>query len=234
MLVRTVRMLAWIWLIAACSLILISHASTWYRGGSAALWELLGPHIIINSIAVGLTLAPAFFLSRLAKGLQEKKRGKILRSAAALLVSVTAVALIALLPVTPEGNNPQHAGENGKAKEYRAQSIRVKDRSAAMYQYTDHSPTPFSGPVGNEGIPESIQIGDVITVNGHTIRAQHILVKKILSAIRYGNQILGKAGDTQCVITESPENLPSDDKSAARDRLWIVVEKCDPIAVATH
>jgi len=234
MLVRTVRMLAWVWLIAACSLILIGHASTWYRGGSAALWELFGPHIVTNSIAMGLTLAPAFFLSRLARGLQEKNRGKILRSTAALVVSVTAVALIVLLPITPEGNNSQHAGENGKAREYQAQSIRVKDQSAAMYQYNDHSLTPSSGPVGNEGIPESIRIGDVITVNGHTIRAQHILVKEILSDIHYGGQVLGKAGDTQCVITESPENLPSADKSAARDRVWIVVEKCDPIAVATH
>lgn len=234
MLVRAVRMLAWVWLIVACSLILISHTSAWYRGGSAALWELLGPHIVINTIAVGLTLAPAFFLSRLARSLQEKNRGKILRSAAALFVSVTAVALIAWLPVTREGNKPQHAEENGKTREHQAQSIRVKDQSAAMYQYKDHPLTPSYGPVGNEGIPESIQIGDVITVNGHTIRAQHIIVKEVLSDISYGGQVLGKAGDTECVITESPENLPSADQSAARDSLWIVVEKCDPIAVAPH
>jgi hypothetical protein len=223
-------MLAWVWLIAACSLILIGHASTWYRGGSAALRELFGPYIITNSIAVSLALAPAFFLSRLARGLQEKNRGKILLSAAALVVSVAALALMVLLPVTLEGNKSQHAEEeNGKAREYQAQSIRVKDRSAAMYQYKDHS---LTGPMGNEEIPESIQIGDVVTVNGKTIRAQHILVKEILSDIRYGGQVLGKTGDTQCVITESPENFPSADKSAARDRLWIVVEKCDPITVA--
>lgn len=231
MLVRTVRILAWVWLIAACSLILIGHALTWYRGGSAALGELFGPHIITNSIAVGLALAPAFFLSRLATGLEEKKRGKILLSVAALVVSVAAVAFVVLLPLTLEGNKSQHAGEDVKAREYQAQSIRVKDRSAAMYQYKDHS---LTGPVGNDEIPESIQIGDVITANGQTIRAQHILVKEILSDIRYGGQVLGKTGDTQCVITESPENFPSADKSAARDRLWIVVEKCDPIAVATH
>jgi hypothetical protein len=231
MLVRTVRILAWVWLIAACSLILIGHALTWYRGGSAALGELFGPHIITNGIAVGLALAPAFFLSRLARGLEEKKRGKILLTAAALVVSVAAVAFVVLLPLTLEGNKSQHAGEDVKAREYQAQSIRVKDRSAAMYQYKDHS---LTGPVGNDEIPESIQIGDAITINGQTIRAQHILVKEILSDIRYGGQVLGKTGDTQCVITESPENLPSTDKNAARDRLWIVVEKCDPIAVATH
>lgn len=224
MLVRTVKMLAWVWLIAVCSLILIGHASTWYRGGSAALEDLFGPHIIANSIAVGLALAPAFFLSRLARGLQQKNRGKILLSSAALVVSVAAVALIVLLPVALEANK-------SKAREYQAQSIRVQDQSVAMYQYKDHS---LTGPVRNEGIPESIQIGDVITINGKTIQAQHILVKEILSDIRYGGQVLGKAGNTQCVITESPEDFPPSDKNAERDRLWIVVEKCNPIAVATH
>ena len=94
----------------------------------------------------------------------------------ALVCSVTTVALIALLPISLQWNELQNAREGGKAREYEAQSIRVKDHSATMYQYKDQSTATSSGPVGNEGIPESIQIGDAITVDGHTIRAKHILV----------------------------------------------------------
>lgn len=234
MLVRAVRALAWVWLCAACALILVGSASTWYQGGSGALWDLFGSHIVSNVLVFSITLAPAFFLYKLAGRIQEKNRGKILRSAAALVGSVTAVALIALLPVVLERSDMKQARENGKAREYEAQSIRVKDHSATMYQYKDHRLTTSANPVEQVGIPDSIQIGDAITVDGKTIRAKHILVKEILSDINYGGQVLGKTGETQCVIVESLEDLPSIDESAARERLWVMVDNCVPIAVATQ
>ena len=110
----------------------------------------------------------------------------------------------------------------------------MKDQSATLYQYNADVIRPSLGPVGTVGIPESIQIGDAITVNGHTLRAQHILVKEILSDINYDGHVLGKAGETQCVIVESLKNLPDADQSDTRDRLWIVVEKCVPNAAATQ
>lgn len=234
MLAHAVTVLAWMWLFAACAVILFASAVPWYRGGFAALWELVSPHLVINCVFVGLTLAPALFLATLARGIHEKHRGKILRSAAALLVSVIALTLIALVPVRLAKTETQQARQTGKAREYEAQSIRVKDQSATLYQYNAHSIRPSFGPVGAAGIPESIQIGDAITVNGHTLRAQHILVKEILSDISYGGQVLGKAGEAQCVIVESLENLPDADESDTRDRLWIVVERCVPIAAATQ
>lgn len=232
MLVHTVRALAWIWLFAACSLILGGYASTWHQQGFSALWKLLGPQNVVNLIAVGCTLAPAYFFHKLAGGIQEKNRGKILRATGALLISVIAVALISLLPVMLEGNNSKHARENGKAREYEAQLIRVKDHSATMYHYKDNLMTTSSGSAGGGGIPETVQIGDTITVDGNTIRVTHILVKEILSDTNYGGQVLGKTGDTQCVVVESLENLPYVDNSAAREHLWIMVENCVPIAVA--
>ena len=234
MLARAIKVLAWIWLFAACTVILVASAPPWYQGGFAALWELVGPDLVINCVLVGLTLAPALFLATLATGIHDKHRGKILGSAAALLVSVTAGILIILVPARLAKNEAQQARQAGKAREYEAQSIRVKDQSATLYQYNSHSTSPSVGPVGTVGIPESIRIGDAITVNGHTLRAQHILVKEILSDINYGGHVLGKAGEAQCVIVESRENLPEADQSDTRDRLWIVVEKCIPIAAATQ
>lgn len=234
MLARAVKVLAWMWLFAVCAVILVASASPWYQGGFAALWELVGPHLVINFVFVGLTLAPALFLVTLARGIHEKHRGKILGSAAALLVSVTAVTLIILVPVWLAKNETQQARQTGKAREYEVQSIRVKDQSATLYQYNAHFGTPSVGPVGTVGIPESIQIGDAITVNGHTLRARHILVKEILSDINYDGHVLGKAGETQCIIVESLKNLPDADQSDQHDRLWIVVEKCVPIAAATQ
>lgn len=232
-LVRFVRALAWSWFFAAWVLILVGYASTWYRGGFGALRELLGSHILTNFIAVSLTLAPAFFLYKLARGIQEKHRGKILRSAVALVVNIAALSVITLLPLALERDNTNKTAENGKAREYEAQSIRVKDQSATMYQYQDHAMTTLSDPAGNAGIPEMIRIGDAITVDGHTIRVKHILVKEIVSDINYDGQVFGKAGDAQCVVMESPENLPYEDESAARERLWITVENCAPIDVTS-
>ncbi len=234
MLVRAVRVLAWVWFFAACAVILVASASPWYQGGFAAFWELVSPHLVINGVLVGLTLAPALFLATLARGIHEKHRGKILGSAVALLVSVTALTLITLLPVRLAKNETEQARQTRKAREYEAQSIRVKDQSATLYQYNADVIRPSLGPVGTVGIPESIQIGDAITVNGHTLRAQHILVKEILSDINYDGHVLGKAGETQCVIVESLKNLPDADQSDTRDRLWIVVEKCVPNAAATQ
>lgn len=233
-LVLALRVLAWMWLFAACTVIVVASASPWYQGGFAALWELVSPHLVLNGVLVCLTLAPALFLATLAKGIHEQHRGKILSSAAALLASVTAVALIILLPVGLAKNETQQARKTGKAREYEARSIRVKDQSATLYQYKAHLTTPSVGPVGTVGIPESIQIGDAITVDGHTLRAQHILVKEILSDINYDGHVLGKAGETQCIIVESLKNRPGVDQSDTSDRLWIVVEKCVPIAAATQ
>jgi hypothetical protein len=234
MLVRAIRVLAWMWLFAACAVIVVASASPWRQGGFAALWELVSPHLVLNGVFVGLILAPALFLATLARGIQEKHRGKILSSAAALSVSVIAVTLITFVPVRLAKNETEQARQTGKAREYEAQSIRVKDQSATLYQYNADFTSPSVGPVGTVGIPESIQIGDAITVNGHTLRAQHILVKEILSDIKYDDHVLGKAGETQCIIVESLKNLPDADQSDKRDRLWIVVEKCVPIAAATQ
>lgn len=233
MLIRFVRVLAWSWFFAVCSLIVVGSASTWYRGGFDALRELLGSHIAANSIAIILTLTPAFFLYKLAEGIEEKHRGKILRSSAFLLVSAAAVAMITLVPFMLERDKTNNAGESGKAREYEAQLIRVKDQSATMYQYQDHVMTTLSGSAGNVGIPEMIRVGDVITIDGHTIRANHILVKEIVSDFNYGSQVIGKAGEAQCVVMESVGDLAYADGDAERERLWITVEKCAPIDVTS-
>jgi len=234
MLVRSVRALARIWLFGACFLILAGYTFIWYQQGFDALWTLLGSHIFENLIAVGCTFAPALFFYKLAGGIQEKNRGRILRAATGLLVSVTALVSLVLVPVMLERNDTTNALKNGKAREYEAQSIRVIDHSATMYHYKDRLLTTSSDSVGRMEIPESIRVGDTITIEGNTILVGHILVKEILSDMKYDGQVLGKTGDTQCVVVESLENLPYEDDGIAHERLWIIVENCDPIAAANQ
>ncbi len=91
--------------------------------------------------------------------------------------------------------------------------------------------TKVSEPDESVEIPESIQLGETITVKGQRIRANHILVKEIQADMKYSSQFLGKAGDSQCVIVESLENLPDDNESGTSERLWIIVEDCEPLSV---
>jgi hypothetical protein len=229
MLVWIIKLLGKIWLYGACFLILVGYASTWYLHGFGALQELVNPFNFWNYVAVVITLAPVFFLDKLAEEIRGKNRRKILRSSVAVFLSVSLVILVAAFVTIGRNSEITSARQNDKSKEYTATSVRVKSDSATMYRHKNTFLGVSSGPVGKSGIPERIRIGDAITVDGSTIRVNHIVVTEILTDMSYGGKVFATAGDIHCNIVESLENLPSVDENTSRDRLWINVQDCVPL-----
>lgn len=116
------------------------------------------------------------------------------------------------------------AGE--KAEYRRATEIQVANNSATMFYQDDGWLTSTTGPVGSDGIPKTIKLGDTIRVKDKALVAKHIVVTYILEDMEWGGQVLAKKGDITCVIAESEKDFPGD---VAADRLWINVKECKPI-----
>lgn len=111
-------------------------------------------------------------------------------------------------------------------REYTASAVRVLDGSATMLEHDVGWLTTTSGPVGSQGIPDVIQYGDTITVEGKTVTANIIKVTEILEDMRYRGEVFAHSGEVNCVIASSEGNLPKDDD---RDRLWIFIRNCEPV-----
>jgi len=228
MLASAVRVLGTIWLYGAGLVILLGYFLILYQNGFGALQDILSPYNFTNLIAVTITLAPGYFLRKLAGEIKEKKHRKALLSLGAALLSIAAIAVIAAVALMGSKDRGKD-NSNDRVREYRATSVRVEGKSATMYQHKNYLVTTISGPVGSAGIPEIIQLGDVIAVEGNTIQVQHIIVKEFLTDMKYGNEILGKKGDIHCTIVQSLDNLPYVDEEKSRDRLWINVQNCVPL-----
>lgn len=153
---------------------------------------------------------------------------KALWSLGAVLLNVVAGALFFAVVLMNNGDNKNNS-ESDQVRKSEATSIRVKGKSATMYQHRKYLVTLASGLVGSEGIPEIIQVGDVVTVKDSTIRVEHIVITEFLQDMRYGKDVLGKKGDIHCTIVQSLDNLPYVDEHDQRDRLWINVKDCEPL-----
>ena len=170
-------------------------------------------------------------LPRAADEIEEKHYRGALWSGGAVFLSVAVVAIMLMLATVGNSQSKNDASD-GRTRKYEATSIRVKGRSALMYQDKNYFITQTRGPVGSEGIPETIKVGDVVTVKDNTIQVQHIFVTEFYEDMKYGNEILAEKGDVHCIVVQSLDNLPYVDEHEFRDRLWINVEKCEPLKVA--
>lgn len=132
------------------------------------------------------------------------------------------VALILVQGCTDKGDKQGLRTEKGKAR-----NIRVKNDSATMYADKNYFVTKTRGPVGSEGIPAEIRTGDTIRVMDRVLNVTHIFWTRYLDRMQYGGEVLAEAGDVQCVLVETEEDLPYSDEY--RDRLWIVVKQCEVI-----
>lgn len=115
-----------------------------------------------------------------------------------------------------------------KTREYKAMVVRVKNSSAIMSQHKNYYMINTSGPVGREGIPEVITVGDKITVKGSSLVANHIFVTEVLEDLEWAGEVLALKGDIACTIVERLQDLPYVDEGQERDRLWIYVKECEP------
>ena len=125
---------------------------------------------------------------------------------------------------------PNKGFAEGETKEYMVQEIHVLNNSAMMNEHKNLIVTQTSSSVGKEGIPSIIRIGDKIRVKDRELTAKFIYVTEALKTMKYGKMVLMKKGEINCVIVESPENLPYSDEWA--NRVWINVKECKPIKVA--
>ena len=225
---RIIGTLGKVWLYGASFVISLSYGWIWYQHGFGALRELVSPFNFWNYGSVIITLAPGFLLGKLAGEIEKGQNRKALWSLGGVLLSVVAVAFFFALVFMNNGDNKNNSG-NDQVRKSETTSIRVKGKSATMYQHKNYLVTLASGPVGSEGIPEIIRVGDVVTVKDSTIRVEHIVVTEFLKDMKYGKDVLGQKGDIQCTIVQSLDNLPYVDEHDQRDRLWINVKDCEPL-----
>lgn len=94
-----------------------------------------------------------------------------------------------------------------------------------MYADKNYLVTQSRGPVGSEGIPAEIRLGDVVQVKDKHINVKHIFWTRHLERAQYGKEILAEEGEVRCVLVETPEDLPYSDDF--RNRLWITVKQCE-------
>lgn len=228
MISRIVGTLGKVWLYGASLVIGLSYGWIWYQHGFGALQEILSPFNFWNHIAVIITLAPGFLLGKLAGEMEQGQNRKVWWSLGAVLFSMGAVALFFASVAMNKGDNKNNS-ESDQVRKSEAASIRVKSKSATMYQRKNYLVTVASGPIGSEGIPEIIQVGDVVTVKDNTIRVARIVVTEFLKDMKYGKDVLGMKGDIHCTIVQSLDNLPYVDEHDQRDRLWINVKDCEPL-----
>ena len=92
--------------------------------------------------------------------------------------------------------------------------------------HKDYFVTVVSDVVGSDGIPDVIEIGDVIKVKDETLKANYIFATQCFETLEWNGQILCRKGQISCVIVKRPEDRPTDEK---RDRLWLNVNDCEPL-----
>jgi len=224
MLVRLIRIAAYIWITLAVIVMLLSYAWIVYTKGFGALQEMLSPFNFANLVATVIGLGPGLLLLALADRIKRGQRPWALLA----LLPVSLALIVGLYMLTTSGRSGSRQDSDSKVREYKATSIRVRNGSATMWQDKNLLITQTRGPVGTQGIPETINIGDVVTVDGKPIRVKHIFVTEFLQDMRWGKETLGRKGDVKCVIVESEENLPYGDEKQ-RNRLWINVKECEPL-----
>ena len=108
-----------------------------------------------------------------------------------------------------------------------ASKVIVLDNSATMYETKKRLLILKStGPVGSTGIPNTISIGDVITVDKTSITVGFISVKYIDRDMIWNGEVIAKKGDITCVVVESLEDIPSENN---KERKWINIKQCEVI-----
>ncbi len=134
--------------------------------------------------------------------------------------------LAALLALLGLGLSARPAAAADMVESSRVAEIEVLNDSATMYFHEYGVITSVTGPVGREGIPSSIRLGDVITVKDRTIRVGVIEVTAVLEDIVWQGELVAQKGDVLCDVAESEDALPTGRK---RNYLWINVTECRPV-----
>lgn len=134
--------------------------------------------------------------------------------------------------VLANGPGYEPKGQQEGINEYLAAYVRVNANSATMFEHRNYYVTLSSGPVGSDGIPTEIRLGDVIEVSGRKMRVGVLVVIEYLQDVEWNGQVLARKGQVACAAAENGSNLPWVDEAEWRDRLWVDVQDCTAISAA--
>jgi hypothetical protein len=225
---KVLRLLGQAWIALGTLLIIALLMFSWYQHGFRHLLTMVNPSDFRNLITIGVILGPGIALLYLSNAVRQSGRRAVFKGLGAVVVASALFGLLMfLVNTTREESQASKKAEDNRTHEYKASSIRVLNDSATMREHRNYVVTQTSGPVGKEGIPDEIKVGDAVTVKGRTILVRHIFVTEVREDMKWGGKFLAKKGDVTCVLVESEDNLPYGD--AQRDRLWIHVEQCRPV-----
>ena len=164
-------------------------------------------------------------LWQLADALQARRWRTVFLAGIGLPASLGVIALMLYATRTDQVKRQ----EGSTTRKYQVASIRVMNGSATMYADKNYYVTFSRGPVGKEGIPELVKVGDKITVTDRSLTVNHIFVTEILEDMSYSGKVFARNGEVRCVLVERPEDKPGVDDNY-RNRQWINITDCKPLS----
>jgi hypothetical protein len=151
---------------------------------------------------------------------------------ASMLYGIFAAVAYLSMTVLAGAQGYEPKGRQESTNEYLASHVRVNANSATMFERRNYYVTLSSGPVGSEGIPAEIRLGDVIEVSGRKMRVGLLVVTEYLQNMEWNGQVLARKGQVACAAAENGDNLPWVDEDDWRDRLWVDVQDCTALSAA--
>ncbi len=224
-LAKVIRGLGWLWVGLAALLNLAVHAMILVKQGFWALQEELSPFNVRHLLTVAITFAPGAILLMLADAIRQRRARRVLLAIVALPIAVGLVILLGV-GVTALRETRKAAVSDRRTTEYKATAVRVVNRSAVMHEHRSGL-LATTGPIGQDGIPDMLRLGDTVTVKGRTIRIRHIFVTEIHEDLKWAGKVLAKKGDIRCIAVESEDQVPHNEEK--RDKLWIYIPECQPL-----
>lgn len=226
-LARVIRGLGWFWIGLAFLLNFAIHAMILVKQGFWALQEELSPFNFRHLLTVGITFAPGAVLVMLGDAIRQRNAKHVLLAIGALPIAIGLVILLGVGVTSVRETRKAPPVEDGRTTEYKATAIRVVNRSAVMHEQRSGL-LATTGPVGREGIPDMLRLGDTVTVKRHTVRIHHIFVTEIHEDLVWAGKPIAKRGDVRCIAVESEDQVPHNEER--RDKMWIYVAECQPLS----
>lgn len=223
---KLIRGLGWLWVGLAALLNLAVHTMILLKQGFWALQEELSPFNVRHFLTVAITFAPGAVLLMLADAIRQRSGRRVLAATVALPLAIGLVILLGVGVMVYRETRKTPVNDN-RTTEYKATAVRVVNRSAVMHEHRTGI-LASTGAVGQDGIPDVLKLGDVVTVKGRTVRIRHIFVTEIHEDLKWAGEVLARKGDVRCIAVESEDQVPHNEQK--RDRLWIYVPECQPLS----
>src|SRR5262249_48600395 len=210
------RFLGLAWIAIAGFFVVAVLLFAWYQHGIRHVWSMMNPWDPRTFITILAFLGPGVAFLFLSDAIRQRSPRAVLTGFGGLVLAGLLFGLL-VIGVKAERSSTTPS----LTRKYKASAVEVLNHSAMMHEQKNYFVTSTTGPVGNEGIPDAIKVGDTVTVRGRTLHVRHIFVTEILEDMKWGGKMLAKKGDVHCMVVASEQDLSSD--GTERDRRWIRV-----------